>query len=452
MSINLLKNIISCCIEKGCSFVEIMSTRLLCTKLGFYDKTIANQKIEFTYLVISTIYKGNMNKIFLPVNYDTPIDFLVSIISNNLLSSKNLLSSNIITQYAKYKKQLSHSTLFFDKSDLYNEYKRKMNNEFLNSMYKWILLQSNNIENNFNVVLRNIMYCREFTEVTLINSVNQIGRYYLDNSQINGEIQIISNNNQNTNIAYFCLYDINESQDITKELNENNNQNNVTNKIHYLKNFRSAISQARGVIKLSYSACAQLILSLMYIFDSNIIYTNRAIIKTQDIGEKFCCNYINLIDDPINNNCKNKYYFDMEGSITSKKYLIKNGIINDTFGSIENKYKTGICTPGNLFYKFPLYTKPTLCYSNIIFEIDRQISQQKYDIYIDEFSIDTRVDIQSGLVLGNAYGFFANEQQKSPHTFLFKVNIKDILKEPERVSESRWINSINIPEIVFYAE
>ncbi|MEM4337035.1 MAG: TldD/PmbA family protein [Candidatus Woesearchaeota archaeon] len=80
--------------------------------------------------------------------------------------------------------------------------------------------------------------------------------------------------------------------------------------------------------------------------ESDTVYKERALSK-EWVGKKIAANFVSIVDDPSMKGCRGSYYFDDEGQLSTRTYLVKNGIVNDFITDMLSAQKLNIKRTAN---------------------------------------------------------------------------------------------------------
>ncbi|MBW3022740.1 TldD/PmbA family protein [Candidatus Woesearchaeota archaeon] len=80
--------------------------------------------------------------------------------------------------------------------------------------------------------------------------------------------------------------------------------------------------------------------------ESDTVYKGRALSK-EWIGKRIAADYVSIVEDPSIKNCRGSFYFDDEGQIATKTYLVKNGIVKDYITDMLSAHKMNVKRTAN---------------------------------------------------------------------------------------------------------
>ena len=433
MGVEHIELMVSHFLDEGFSFVEMLLSKVFCYKIGYNDSEKHVEVIQTNYIAVNSIYKEKYSKIFL--TYDETFQL------NNIINlmKKNAYNSNAYIDYLK----ADRGSLFYDSSNKYDQILEVCNSNYYNKIYNWVLEEKDIINHSLECDTKTLIYSLEVNEIVYLNSIGNKGRYFLEFTQLDNSIEVSSSLNKQ-NLIFSSISNVKAFESIYQRLIEDNIGTKVQNK----RKSNIIQQQLHGKVRLSYKVCSQLILNLVNVFNADAVASNRAFIKPKDIGERIFGTNISLYDLPITEKDFGNYYFDMEGIPTKKKHLIKDGYITDLLGSIRSSIDSSISTPGNAFRKMPLFHTINIYPTNLCLEVGG-IEDNDFNMYICEFSSDCRLDLQTGMLIGQAYGYIIQDSVKSTASFMLNNSIFQILSNSRPATKSEWIGTVFTPEIVF---
>jgi len=116
----------------------------------------------------------------------------------------------------------------------------------------------------------------------------------------------------------------------------------------------------------------------------------ESFIKKDDIGKKVGSEIVNLVDDPTINHSFGYYKYDRDGVKARKRYLYRNGIINEFLSNRESAGRLGLKSNGasrsSEWDKEPLVRMSTTYIEPRDYEFEEMIEDVKDGIYMKSFT------------------------------------------------------------------
>lgn len=118
-----------------------------------------------------------------------------------------------------------------------------------------------------------------------------------------------------------------------------------------------SIKTVKGNVLIDNYALNKILKKFIYSFYSKQIDMNTSPFAGK-LGKKVFSDKINIVEEPLNNNFIINRHFDSEGTLTYNKEIIKNGVFNVPFNTIEYAIKNNEKPTGNSDLVNNFYIKP----------------------------------------------------------------------------------------------
>ncbi|MEZ0537910.1 metallopeptidase TldD-related protein [Caldicellulosiruptoraceae bacterium PP1] len=416
--------LINSCIKKGCSFVETYLINYNNIVIGYEHNEKINKNINDKYIVTNIIYDNKYASITISCDDERNLHSLIDNITNIVIElavepiNKNFININYLTKNNIIDWQYENNSI--------------NTNEYI----IWLNKYYEEIKKEFKCYVISFLYNYE-TEYILYQNSTEVNDMYINrNSKIQGLFDIKTTYG---NVPLTLgLNNVSYGSNILKSLE----YNNFKFKITAIAN--NEINKLQGKIKFSQYAAYQLIHMLIQSLKGDIIVSGKSFVNDNNINEQLFSDNFNLIEDPMNENSINKIMFDFEGNRTSKRYLIRNGKLENVPSARYLHKRLNGYLFGNAYRKYPDYTLKILN-TNLIVDIQNEMS---YDYFIDakEFNVNSFYDLSNGNIRGIVFGCFKDIQK--PTIFFIEDNIRNIFSNINKVSENNWINTVYTPEFI----
>ncbi len=202
-----------------------------------------------------------------------------------------------------------------------------------------------------------------------------------------------------------------------------------------------AESMASGPQKtlLSNEVSADLLQAFSSAFSAENVQRNLSMLKGR-LGGNIGVKDLTIIDDPLLLNKAGSRSFDDEGTCTSKKYVIKNGVLKTFLHNKKTGKKAGVSSTGNAFkasYKSPVSIAPTNFFiSPGTFSLSQAMESMKDGVYItDVQGLHAGLNVVSGDFSLSASGFVVRggKMAEAVHQITLAGNYFDMLMDIEGI-------------------
>lgn len=194
-------------------------------------------------------------------------------------------------------------------------------------------------------------------------------------------------------------------------------------------------------IILKNEVVAALIDTFFSMFDTKNIDLHESILEGK-FGEKVFSDKITIIEDPLNPNALANAYFDSEGTPTTYKELVKNGVFTKQINDLEYALKHNEEPTGNAGLKVT-----NLCIEPGNTSYESLIQELNSGIIIDEsYGFHSGVDVKTGDISLQSEGLLVENGEviKGLNMIILSTNIMEILNNVIKVGNDMSLNDLNI--------
>lgn len=418
--LNIMKNLIQRCINKGCSQARILFINTNTTRIVYENKNFIKEHLIEKKVNLKVIYNNNFGELDFSFNKLNSIDSIVDSIIKISTSGLNNFYKNIFDFYPdKIKISKFNKLEYLDGSN----------------MLIWIKDQISKIEMSLKCNILYFLYIMKNMTTTFIDSENNFFQYISIHKPLNmileKNMKIINFGNDNIPVGYNLYENLKKLY-----FNNPNKKFNISNPID--------LNNLESIIRFSHDASAQIISLIIPLFNGRNILNNRSYLKKEMLSKKIFKDTISLYDDPTNLNGQVYFPFDGDGIKCTKKFLIKDGVINDFLNNFEIYSLMDGTSPGN--YHLSIYDNTMDILPSNVTLIINEDRVENFDIYIEKILFSkSNFNILTGKFdcFAQGYKYKGNESQ----LFKFSININDFISNIKPSSQYKWVGIFNIPEI-----
>lgn len=310
-----------------------------------------------------------------------------------------------------------------------------------NNLFNWLKHEADLIAEEIDRPVVSMAYEVETSENFYRNSRGKTGGYLVCRSTLNGAIDNSEAGALN-NLAPFSINNLKPFTTIAPAICTGDFKSDLSN------------LQSRELIKLEgksgfiNTAVAGIINGFANSFNVEFILAGNSFIKLADINRQVFDSSISVVDNPLSKD-KGKIYFpfDNEGTMARKKYLVKNGKINDLLSDLERSIRiegvsAGNCYRGGSDIKFKIIS------SNVVLQLEKPGKNDNgVENIVDELGFQSMFDVGSGRVKGIAKGRKISGNDVKRVNFSLDFSIVDFFKNISGAHSYEWINGNYVPTI-----
>lgn len=306
---------------------------------------------------------------------------------------------------------------------------------------------SNRNKVDFKQIKKDLLSLEDLKKQYPIKSIDVSYDYYED---------IVEINNLNAELKNECLF----HQFAIAIAFEKNNQTKVLETYYYAKEYNfldfknyllpkledlvlklnsTSLNTNKYKVILNNEVVADLLTTFAGMFSAKGIYLKESLL-TDKLNTKVFSDKITIIEDPISDEYTIKNYFDSEGTKTSFKELIKDGVFLKAMNNLEYALKLKTEPTGNAGGYTNLILKPgKTTYNDLIKNLDN-------GIIIDNVSgLHCGINLKTGNISLQAEGLKVENGQKTKglNMIILATNIKEIFNNVILVGNDLSKNKLN---------
>lgn len=181
----------------------------------------------------------------------------------------------------------------------------------------------------------------------------------------------------------------------------------------------------KGNVLMPTTIMETIFLVLTFALNGHLISAGRSFIKSEHFMQPIASSYFTMVDDPSCSMYKNSE-FDAEGSLLTKKYLIKNGILTDCLNDIESAFALKL-KPGNAFINYN-NRHVQIAASTIFIKVDKIMNIEDVDIVVEGvYNQQISIDIMTGNLNFLLYG--RDKRQEERRIYRMDTNIIELMQK-----------------------
>lgn len=200
-------------------------------------------------------------------------------------------------------------------------------------------------------------------------------------------------------------------------------------------------------IMITNEVMSEILKSFVGMFSSKLMYLKESILENK-LNEKVFSNKLNIIEDPTNNLYIGTRIFDSEGTLTNKKYLIKDGVFVNKINNLEYAIKLNELPTGNAYGVRNLYIEPG---NDSYISLTKKLND---GIIIDNvMGVHSGINSKTGNISLQAEGVLVEDGliKKSLSTIILTTNIIELLNNIDTIGSDLvfYNTSCASPSIIF---
>lgn len=416
---NLIKKLIEKSKQKNIQDIEVYIKKSSSMELNIYEGSLERYFIsDEENLSLRGIFKGKMGYSYTEKFTNESVDNLLNNLIQYAENNENEYRETISSYIEKKDKQNNINNL--------NKYSENDKIEYLLDLEKKAYEKNKNIKS-----ISNCSYQEKSENVYIKNTLGLELEDFYTTGTINLTAVAECDNAMQTGYSH-CLF-----TDLSEEYKSKLIEESIGDAVSML----GAKSVAPGNYKvvLRNNVVADMFSYFSSIFSANQVQRNLSLMKGK-IDKQVAVERLNIIEDPTMENGAYNRTFDDEGTITNKKYIIKDGVLNTFLHSKKTAEKEGVESTGNGYrksHKSSIEVSPTNMY---IEKGDKSLESilniMKNGIIItDVHGLHAGINPTSGNFSLSANGFLIENGEKTKPLTQITVagNLYDMLMEIEEI-------------------